>query len=138
MLINPFNRHARPGSLSEALKSQEVKMAGHLGAAAVDTYVASLPFWQPAAAYTPALAGWMAAGHAAYGVFRAFPLTTNYWGELVPRDIPKRDLAVGVGHLITAGGLAGMAAGLGPVAVPVIAVGQVTALLGEFLSKDKP
>ncbi|MGE0495323.1 MAG: hypothetical protein AB7S38_39320 [Vulcanimicrobiota bacterium] len=135
-ISNPFKSHARPGSFSEAVKSQQMKVAGNLAVAGADAYVGALGILKPEAGYAPVMAGWMAAGHAAYGIYRAWPFGTDRSGDPILVDKAPKDLAVGVGHLITAAGLAGMAAGAGPVAVPVIALGQLTALGGEYLTKD--
>lgn len=131
---------AASGSYGERLQSNRLKMAGRLAVGGVDVYTAAATALAPAEStlskVMPWAAGVAAAGHALYGITQVFTETRyDKHGEETWDPRPGKDYAVGSGHLITAAGFATLAFGLGPWALPILAIGQATTLLGEFVGR---
>ena len=78
----------------------------------------------------PIVSGVVAVGHGIYGL-------THVW----PRDRydPQHtsgEIARGVGHLVTAVGFGALAAGLGPYALPIIALGEAARVGATFIARE--
>lgn len=133
-------------SYADRITSGRLRLASRLAVGAADLYVAGATAYGPAegalSGIMPWASGVAAAGHAIYGIVKVFTETTDHYdskrggfvAEWVPR--PAKDYAVGSGHLVTAAGFAALAFGLGPWALPIIGIGQATALIGEMVGRE--
>ncbi|MEW6283370.1 MAG: hypothetical protein AB1758_32475, partial [Candidatus Eremiobacterota bacterium] len=90
-------------------------------------------------AVMPWISGAAAIFHGVQGIRQVWTETDDSYysdtrGQLKYRT--PREYAVGAGNLITAGGFAALAFGLGPWALPIIAIGQAAALAGQHFGRD--
>ncbi|MBI3926347.1 MAG: hypothetical protein HY319_12470 [Armatimonadetes bacterium] len=122
----------------DRIRSGRFNTATQLALGAADLYVAAAGAFGEAtvlAPYAPTMAGIVAAGHGVFGAFQAFPhWTDRYPHQWEPRE-PRRS-AVGVGHLIAAGGFAALALGAGVWALPLVAIGEGAILTAKYLTRD--
>ena len=134
------------GSYGAKVQKARLHMAARLAVGGVDLYTAGATAFAPAESTLKAVMPWMsgvaAVGHAIYGIAKVATDTREeylrdhgYVKEWNAR--PPKDYAVGSGHLITAAGFASLAFGLGPWALPIIAIGQATSLAGEIVGRDR-
>lgn len=126
----------------DRVRSERFGMATQLALGAADVYVATTGAFAAETVlgqYTPAMAGIMAAGHAIYGLNRAFPESVDGYYSSTPDHWRPREpgrTAVGVGHLITGFGFAALAMGAGGWSLPLIAIGEGSILMGKHLVKQ--
>lgn len=134
------------GSYGAKVQKAKLHMAARLAVGGVDLYTAGATAFAPAEGALKSVMPWMsgvaAVGHAIYGVTKvATDTREDYVSNLGYvkswKARPAKDYAVGTGHLITAAGFGALAFGLGPWALPILAIGQATSLAGEIVGRER-
>ena len=100
-------------------------LAPQVAMATADVYAGSTPFF-PTHSGFPVVDGVLAAGHVVYGLVKAGNANGDY-------TIDRKAMGQGVGHLITGAGFAGLAAGVGAWALPLIFIGEATRLAATMI-----
>lgn len=137
---------AAAGSYGSKIQKAKLHMAARLAVGGVDLYTAGATAFAPAESALKSVMPWMsgvaAVGHGIYGLTKVYTgvneeyhSNVGYVKEWEAR--PAKDYAVGTGHLLTAAGFGALAFGLGPWALPIIALGQATSLAGEIVGRDR-
>lgn len=133
------------GSYGAKVQKAKLHMAARLAVGGVDLYTAGATAFAPAEGALKSVMPWMsgvaAVGHAIYGISKvATDIKEDYESSRFVKSWnarPAKDYAVGTGHLITAAGFGALAFGLGPWALPILAIGQATALAGEIVGRER-
>lgn len=134
------------GSYGSKIQKAKLHMAARLAVGGVDLYTAGATAFAPAESTLSSVMPWMsgvaAVGHGIYGLTKVatdtsedYVTNVGYVKEWNAR--PAQDYAVGTGHLITAAGFGALAFGLGPWALPLLAIGQITSLAGEIVGRER-
>lgn len=128
-------------SYSDRVRTTRLKGAIYAGVGALDVYAAAASSLAPDGSVFKSMGPWvcgaLAAGHAIYGLSNA--LRYDDYNETFRADRPAQRNLIALGHGITALGFAGMAFGAGPMALPLVALGEVAGVVGEYLnSKSSP
>ncbi|MEW6277957.1 MAG: hypothetical protein AB1758_04990 [Candidatus Eremiobacterota bacterium] len=127
------------GSYSERVATGRLKGAIYAGVGALDLYAAGATTLAPAESafgkMGPWVCGVMAAGHAIYSVIKLGFTFDEYDGPTFKERTPADRLA-GLGHAITALGFAGLTFGMGPMALPLVGIGEIAAVAGDWMSSQ--
>lgn len=123
-------------SYSDRVRTSRLKTAVYAGVGALDVYAATASTLAPDGSVFKSMGPWvcgaLAVGHAVYGLHNCLQVDT-YNETLSVNRPPQRNL-IALGHGITALGFAGMAFGAGPMALPLVALGEVAGVVGEYLN----
>jgi hypothetical protein len=138
MIANSQTLYSQSGaSYADRLRANRLAFAAKMAIGAADVYTACAGAVSPVGSVVhrtvPIMSGIAAAGHAIYGVTKMMDdVERDYYGYVKAR-YPKTpaEKAVGMGHVVTAAGFAMLACGMGLYALPVIALGEATALLAD-------
>lgn len=122
-------------SYSDRVRTGRLKTAVYAGVGALDVYAASASALAPAGSVFknagPYVCGALAVGHALYAAHNV--LRWDDYNEWFKADRPPQRQLIALGHAITALGFAGMAFGAGPMALPLVALGEAAGVVGEYL-----
>jgi hypothetical protein len=107
----------------------------YAGIGALDVYAAAASSLAPEGSVFKTMGPWvcgaLAVGHALYGFHNA--VRWDDYNETFRADRSPQRALVALGHGITALGFAGMAFGAGAMALPIVALGEVTGVVGAYL-----
>lgn len=124
---------------SDRVRTSRLKGAIYAGVGALDVYAATASTLAPDGSVFKNMGGWvcgaMAVGHAVYALTNLVGSERDRWGEehMAFNRPPQRQL-IALGHGITALGFAGLAFGAGVMALPLVALGEVAGVVGEYLN----
>lgn len=131
MISTGLLRFASTGTPQQQRKDRIMAAVPHVAVAAADVYAAAsvtiIPATSGIQAATPWLGGVAAVTHAIYGA-------TQIFHEYEPAT--SLQIARGCGHFITAAGFAALAGGLGPWALPIIAIGETTRIVATAVGHE--
>jgi len=122
------------GSYKQQRTDRILTVMPHLALATADVYAAAavtvLPSVSRLQVATPWVCGAAGAIHGIYGI--------TQWASESSTSSKERALQIarGWGHVITAAGYAGLAFGLGPWGLPIIAIGEATRLAAAIIGRD--
>ncbi|MEW6281380.1 MAG: hypothetical protein AB1758_22415 [Candidatus Eremiobacterota bacterium] len=124
-------------SYAERVRIGRLKGAIYAGVAALDLYAAGATTLAPAGSPFPLVCGLAAVSHAAYSAIKfGLDYSPGYLYFFEFKDRNPADRLAGLGHAITALGFVGLAAGMGGLALPVVILGEVAAITGDWFSSQ--